>query len=100
MVFHGLPADEQLGRGLGIGQSLTDEVGHLRFPGGQRQDGLFLGRFGVYSKLEMQLQEDLPYIALYQQDYTIALSKGFTVPHFNELRFMFDDYALQIKRAQ
>jgi peptide/nickel transport system substrate-binding protein len=56
-------------------------------------------RFGIYSKLEAQLQEDLPYIALYQQDYTIALSKGFTVPHFNELGFMFDDYALQIKRA-
>jgi peptide/nickel transport system substrate-binding protein len=55
-------------------------------------------RFAVYSKLEERLQTDLPYIALYQQDYCIALSKGFTVPHFNELGFMFDDYALQVKR--
>ena len=54
-------------------------------------------RFAVYSKLEDRLQADLPYIALYQQDYCIALSKGFTVPHFNELGFMFDDYALQVK---
>jgi peptide/nickel transport system substrate-binding protein len=54
-------------------------------------------RFAVYSQLEQRLQADLPYIALYQQDYCIALSKGFSVPHFNELDFMFDDYALQVK---
>jgi hypothetical protein len=56
-------------------------------------------RFAVYSKLEAQLQQDLPYIALYQQDYCTALSKDFAVPRFNELAFMFDDYALQIKLA-
>jgi peptide/nickel transport system substrate-binding protein len=56
-------------------------------------------RFGVYSQLEQRLQEDLPYIALYQQDYCIALSKAFAIPDFNELAFMFDDYALQLKRA-
>ncbi len=56
-------------------------------------------RFAVYSRLEQQLQSDMPYIALYQQDYCIALSKAFAVPNFNELGFMFDDYALQVKRA-
>jgi hypothetical protein len=38
----------------------------------------------------------VPYIALYQQDLCIALSKGFVVPHFDEPGFMFDDYALQV----
>ena len=56
-------------------------------------------RFAIYSQLEERLQSDVPYIALYQQDLCIALSKGFMVPHFDEPGFMFDDYALQVKRA-
>ena len=56
-------------------------------------------RFAVYSQILRRLATDVPYITLYNQDYTIALSKKFTVPNFNELGFMFDDYALQIKAA-
>jgi peptide/nickel transport system substrate-binding protein len=56
-------------------------------------------RFPVYSKLLQRLATDVPYVPLFLLDYSIALSKKFTVPAFNQPGFQFDDYALQI-RAQ
>jgi hypothetical protein len=44
VVFHGLAADEQLGRDLGVGQSLAGQVSHFGFPAGQRQGGVVLRR--------------------------------------------------------
>ncbi|HEX6523868.1 MAG TPA: ABC transporter substrate-binding protein [Streptosporangiaceae bacterium] len=56
-------------------------------------------RFAVYSQLVQKLQSDLPYIGLYLEDTSIALSSKFTVPGFAQHYWYFNsnDYALAIK---
>jgi peptide/nickel transport system substrate-binding protein len=53
-------------------------------------------RFEVYSQLIRLIQDDLPYIGLYQETSSIAVSKNFTVPNFTT-NSMNGAYALNIK---
>ena len=58
-------------------------------------------RFVIYSELLKKLQSDLPYVGLYMEDTSIALSSKFTAPGFAQHYWYFndDDYALDIKSA-
>jgi peptide/nickel transport system substrate-binding protein len=58
-------------------------------------------RFAVYSQLVRRLQSDLPYIGLYLEDTSIALSGKFTVPGFAQHYWQFSSnaYALDVKPA-
>jgi peptide/nickel transport system substrate-binding protein len=58
-------------------------------------------RFAVYSRLVQRLQSDLPYVGLYLEDTSIALSGKFTVPGFTQHYWQFSDnaYALDVKPA-
>jgi peptide/nickel transport system substrate-binding protein len=53
-------------------------------------------RFAVYSGLIRTIQEDLPYIGLYQESSSVAVSKSFGVPGFNT-NSMSGAYALNLK---
>ena len=53
-------------------------------------------RFSVYSRLIRTIQTDLPYIGLYQESSSIAVSKNFTVPAFTT-NSMSGAYALNVK---
>jgi peptide/nickel transport system substrate-binding protein len=59
-------------------------------------------RFAIYSSLIKDLQADLPYIGLYMESTSIALSSKFTVPDFANNYWFFngDAYALDIKAAR
>jgi peptide/nickel transport system substrate-binding protein len=58
-------------------------------------------RFAAYAKILQAIQADVPYIGLYQEGVSVALSSKFTVPGYastpglNEL----SDYALYVKSA-
>jgi ABC-type oligopeptide transport system substrate-binding subunit len=58
-------------------------------------------RFASYAKITQAIQADVPYVGLYQEGVSVALSSKFTVPGYasspslNEQ----DDYALSIKSA-
>jgi peptide/nickel transport system substrate-binding protein len=54
--------------------------------------------FAAYSQLLRIMQTDLPYIGLYQESSSIALSSKFTVPGYN-INSMSGAYALHIKPA-
>jgi peptide/nickel transport system substrate-binding protein len=58
-------------------------------------------RFAVYAKLLARLQSDLPYIGLYLENTSIALSDKFTVSGFTQNYWYFNsnDYALDVKAA-
>jgi peptide/nickel transport system substrate-binding protein len=58
-------------------------------------------RFAIYSSLVKDLQADLPYIGLYQENTSIALSGKFTVPGFAQHYWFFNGnaYALDVKAA-
>jgi peptide/nickel transport system substrate-binding protein len=59
------------------------------------------GRFAAYSKIIRTIQADVPYVGLYQEGVSVALSSKFTVPDYastlglNQL----SDYALYVKSA-
>jgi ABC-type transport system substrate-binding protein len=55
-------------------------------------------RFTAYSRLLRIMQADLPYIGLYQESSSIALSSELTVPGYN-INSMSGAYALNIKPA-
>jgi peptide/nickel transport system substrate-binding protein len=55
-------------------------------------------RFTIYSRLLRILQTDLPYIGLYQEGTSIALSSKFTVPNYN-VNSMSGAYALDVTAA-
>jgi peptide/nickel transport system substrate-binding protein len=58
-------------------------------------------RFAIYSSLIKDLQSDLPYIGLYQESTSIALSGKFTVPGFAQNYWFFNSnaYALDVRPA-
>jgi len=58
-------------------------------------------RFAIYSRLIKNLQANLPYIGLYQESTSIALSSKFTVPGFAKNYWFFSGnaYALDVKAA-
>ena len=53
-------------------------------------------RFAVYSELIRKIQDDLPYIGLYQESSSVAVSRNFSVPGFNT-NSMSGSYALNVK---
>jgi peptide/nickel transport system substrate-binding protein len=55
-------------------------------------------RFAVYSKLLQNIAINVPYISLFIQDTSIALSSRFSFPGYNQYA-LDDDYALDIKPA-
>jgi ABC-type oligopeptide transport system substrate-binding subunit len=54
-------------------------------------------RFPIYSELLRHLAEDVPYVPLYVDDYSVAIDRKFTIPAFDPWAFQFDDFALQVK---
>ncbi len=57
-------------------------------------------RFQIYSKLLRVLATDVPYVPLFNEDYSIALANNFTtVATYNQWNVEDDDYALDVTPA-
>jgi peptide/nickel transport system substrate-binding protein len=57
-------------------------------------------RFAAYSKILRYLANDVPYVRLYTQDVSIALSGRFKIVGYTQWTFQYGDYALDIRQAR
>jgi peptide/nickel transport system substrate-binding protein len=56
-------------------------------------------RFAAFSGIVRQMSADVPYVPLYLQDVSVAISSKFTYPDYNFWNFLSNAYALGIKPA-